>query len=143
MGTNYYYHDKEPCPCCKREYESKHIGKSSFGWCFSLHVYPDEGISDLDDWIKLFNEPGTYILDEYGNEISVEKILDVITNRRGASDSWDDFEKRILLLYSSEEDFHRRNYSERGPNYLLRHSLRGNCIKHGVGTWDCLINEFS
>ncbi len=25
MGTNFYWYEKPPCECCKREYEPKHI----------------------------------------------------------------------------------------------------------------------
>ena len=42
MGTNYYFEDSsEVCECCGRGAESLHIGKSSGGWCFSLHVMPE------------------------------------------------------------------------------------------------------
>lgn len=39
MGTNYYLYEKPACACCGREFGSKHIGKSSGGWCFSLEMY--------------------------------------------------------------------------------------------------------
>lgn len=50
MGTNYYLHTKPDCECCGRGFEPLHIGKSSGGWCFSLHVMPEDNINTLDDW---------------------------------------------------------------------------------------------
>ncbi len=50
MGTNYYLHEKPDCECCGRPFEALHIGKSSSGWCFSLHVMPEDMINTLDDW---------------------------------------------------------------------------------------------
>ena len=38
MGTNYYLNDR-------------HIGKSSAGWYFALHIYPEENINSLDEVI--------------------------------------------------------------------------------------------
>ena len=62
MGTNYYlYEGSEACPTCKRPFEPLHIGKSSAGWCFSLHVIPEEGINTLDDWRTRWGTPGTII----------------------------------------------------------------------------------
>ena len=37
-----------------------HIGKSSYGWHFSLCIYPELGINDLEDWKKLFSEYEIY-----------------------------------------------------------------------------------
>jgi hypothetical protein len=46
--------------------------------------------------------------------------------------------------YDSWLQFHQMNHSEKGPKGLLRHKIEGgHCIKHGVGTWDCILGEFS
>lgn len=81
MGTNYYL-ELDVCESCKKGTNSLHIGKSSHGWCFSLHIIPEEGINNLEDWISWFNKDKTIIRDEYGNIISFEKMLDEITNRK-------------------------------------------------------------
>jgi hypothetical protein len=152
MGTNYYLHKKPPCECCGREFESLHVGKSSGGWCFSLHVIPENGINTLEDWKKLWSAPGAYILDEYGKRVSIEDLEAEITERNGGNmfEWWDDpqwwlgiGERSFSFSYRSEADFHERNYSERGPNGLLRHRIGDRCIAHGEGTWDCLVGEFS
>ena len=79
MGTNFYVEPLPPCECCGRAYESKHIGNSSVGWCFSLHVYPDEGINTLQDWRKYLE--GKNIKDEYGNTITFDNLMERITKR--------------------------------------------------------------
>lgn len=81
MGTNYYLHQKDPCKHCGRAYESLHIGKSSGGWAFALHVDPENYINTLDDWRRLWNEPGTYIYDEDNEVISIEEMERCITQR--------------------------------------------------------------
>src|SRR6478609_5246869 len=80
MGTNYYLHENV-CPHCGRSDERLHIGKSSYGWVFALHVMPDSGIHGLPDWIDRWLKPGTLIRDEYGTEIKPEGMLKKITER--------------------------------------------------------------
>ena len=137
MGTNYYWHTN-CCDKCGRGDEPKHIGKSSGGWCFSLNVYPEQGIRDLGDWTERWAQPGTKIVDEYGDTQTPARMLSIVTER-----SWNNT-KKWWMGYADEADFHRQNHSESGPNGLLRHRIDGqSCIKHGEGTWDCLLGEFS
>jgi hypothetical protein len=136
MGINYYLRHNQ-CKCCNR-YDELHIGKSSAGWCFSLHVIPEKNIHDLEDWEKLFNESGNTIFDENDEKVSVEAMIIIITNRE-----WG-YSGTPPPGYKSWECFHNSNHSEDGPNHLIRHKLKpGWCIKHGTGTWDCLVGEFS
>jgi len=81
MGCNFYLTAKPPCDHCGRAHERLHIGKSSAGWCFSLHVDPDNGINDLDDWVRLWSEPGATIVNEYGETIAPDAMLKIITER--------------------------------------------------------------
>lgn len=146
MGTNYYWVPQEPCPHCGRPYPGLHIGKSSAGWCFSLHVYPEcdvekpeDVIADLDDWRKRWAQPGSYIENEYCERISPADMEKWITERgpRGSLG-------HCPTGYSSWEDFHYQNDSQEGPNGLLRHRVDGrHCIRHGAGTWDLCIGGFS
>ena len=132
MGTNYYLHTKAACKTCGRPFEAKHIGKSSGGWCFSLHVIPDEGIYDLPDWEKLWKKRGSFIVDEYGDRVSKEKMMEIITKREWkGGEQW-------------SHDQYTYNHAVPGPNGLARHRLgNGFCIQHGAGTWDCVLGEFS
>lgn len=141
MGTNYYLNPQK-CVCgncsCGSKPERLHIGKSSIGWCFALHVIPEKGINDLEDWILLWNKSGSFIKDEYGDVITPEKMLSGVTDR-----SHPDFGFSPPDCMSWDE-FHQKNHSEFGPNGLLRSRIDGvHCVKHGSGTWDCHLGEFS
>lgn len=147
MGTNYYWYEKAACPCCKRPFEPLHIGKSSAGWCFSLHIYPEKNINNLDDWKLLLNQSESYILDEYNIPISFSEMVETITNRVGVID-WenvnDKYFQELYGDYTSEANFHATNSSQRGPNGLLRHRISPyHYIGHGKGTWDYIISDFS
>lgn len=66
MPTNYYLHKKtDTCPTCGHREPPQHIGKSSVGWCFTLRIDPERGITDLDDWIAKWSAPDVYIQDEF------------------------------------------------------------------------------
>lgn len=150
MGTNYYFRTGKICSECGHSSgEELHIGKSSGGWCFALRVYPERNINNLSDWINYIDsnlssdDPGT-IVDEYGHKYNLSDLLLKIMNRRNSVP----FDEKITVWvhagYTDEEDFHRINCSERGPNNLLRHKVKwGNCIGHGEGTWDLLDGDFS
>lgn len=129
MGTNYYLHRKV-CEWCGRGDEPLHIGKSSAGWCFALHVIPDLGITDLNKWEPLFAEEGAVIKNEYDEILPADEMLNIITNRfwRKRQDS---------------EQWYKDNDAMPGPNGLARHTIFRNCVMHGEGTWDCIVGEFS
>lgn len=142
MGTNFYWHNEErpACECCHRPFvtETIHIGKSSVGWCFSLHV-TDE-IKSLDDWKEIWASKSGFIKNEYDEIISVEEMLNIITNRKGINNFSKEFSNNY---YNSWSHFHRTNTSEPGPNGLLRHVVNEHCIGHGDGTWDLIYSSFS
>lgn len=148
MGTNYYLVKKEAETCSKcghtKQANLLHIGKSSVGWCFALHVIPKENINSLEDWIELINNPQYSIINEYNNSIESYALINLIVNRKGKH-NWNYFP---INMYESNpirtwEEFHRINHSEEGPNGLLRHKIYRDCIGHGEGTWDLLTGEFS
>jgi len=132
MGTNYYLQQGVTK-------NRLHIGKSSVGWCFKLHVYPEnpELPQNLGDWRGLFVKPGNKILDQYGEFLTVEAMLSRIEDRSGNSPS-------IPLGYPSWTAYYRSNYALPGPNGLIRSSVDGyHCVGHGAGTWDLIAGEFS
>jgi len=131
MGTNFYLYEEKACPTCGHCKEPRHIGKSSAGWCFSLHVYPEEGINSFADWRALISNPDYLIQDEYGDIISREELLERIEER-----SW---ERKGDSTFN-----YAANSAEKGPNGLVRHKIDGRrCIGHGEGTYDYMIGDFS
>lgn len=158
MGTNFYLLEKPACDHCGRgATEGLHIGKSSGGWCFSLHVYPPDGretykLSDYGlgvasimspkDWEPLFKKYG--VIDEYGRQVEPDEMMSIITDR--------------LPTYGVEVDVHRRYYPNQPPGQgpheggaiekdgrcLIRHQVdHSHCIGIGDGTWDMIVGEFS
>ena len=114
IGTNFYAH-REACPHCRRSQSKYHIGKSSGGWCFSIHVDRFEGVENLADLYKILEAPGTVILDEYDREISLEDMKYIIERH---------------------EPCHLKK--------LQRHPIDGRlCVGHGEGNSDYLKGEFS
>ena len=114
MGINYYFYIRPKCPTCYRPFEPMHMGKSSAGWCFSLHIYPDLGIKDLSDWVDFIGKYDLgYIEDEYGNTRTLEYFLNIVRERE-----W-----------------------KGGPP--MRHDVDRFCVGHGKGTWDLFEREFS
>ena len=131
MSTN-YYHVKpasDPCACCKR-FDPEvvtHVGLSSTGWTFALHVTDD--LKSLDDWKAKFKEHGSLIRDEYNRVVPVEEMLSIITERG--------FRREQPFDYNS-------NFAEPGPCGLARRKVDGKyCIGQGEGTWDLCAGDFS
>lgn len=129
MGTNYYWYPKPPCETCLRPYEPLHIGKSSAGWCFALHLVPEEDIESLSNWRDRFALGE--VRDEYGRDITADEMVAIITDREWARAA--DWSPRV---YES-------NHAEPGPNNLIRHKIGHGCIAHGDGTYDLIVGEFS
>jgi hypothetical protein len=111
MGTNYYLTEKI-CPTCGRG-NRLHIGKSSYGWCFALHVIPEMGIDDIGDWRAHWTRPDSLIEDEYGDKLTPEEM-----------------ESKIL------QRSHPKGL-ERSPIDGVH------CVGHGVGTYDLIAGEFT
>lgn len=140
MGTNYYLYERGDLinRLVQDEPKERHIGKSSGGWCFALRVYPDEGINTLTDWYKLMKKDNNVIKDEYGHELEMSYMLDVIMNR-----SW---KERVFYPTDrcpTEAVMLELNQAVYGPNNLLRARIGQHCSGHGPGTWDLIPGDFS
>jgi len=130
MGTNYYL-NRNVCPHCQRSEKRLHIGKSSAGWCFSLHVIPEEGLNSLEDWQAAWSVSDAVIADEYGSTLTPTDMTKIITERSRVGEP---FTPKGLM----------RNLAEAGPNGLARSANDGShCVGHGTGTWDLIAGEFS
>lgn len=147
MGTNYYWHAGNGCDRCGSGEDVIHVGKSSCGWCFALHVKrppggdydrdPDNLPEDLEGWTELFQKPGSFIRNEYGETVTVEFMLRQIMQRDGTGGIKEDAE------------WYARNYAKPGPKGLARHTGDGS---YGMvigrpgpdnETWDYSYGEFS
>lgn len=137
MGTNYYLEGYKPRKLASEPAEQKlHIGKSSYGWAFALHVIPEQGIRDLPDWTKLFHEGGTRIVDEYNREISRAEMVGIIVDRT----------RLVPNEPRKDQAFLDRNhavYDEHGQLLRFQISKEARCIGHGGGSWDLIEGEFS
>jgi len=143
MGTNYKMVEKSKrCEHCGHSHEDAkiHVGKSSWGWCFSLRV--DDEYHCPADYYRLM-ENGTHLCeDEYGELVSLEALRSTIEDRKGHSERSDDDYRK--MGYASRYDFFTRNNAAPGPNGLLRHSRDGrHCVVNGEGTWDGIRGYFS
>ena len=123
MGTNYYAHE-EICPHCHSVKET-HIGKSSGGWAFSLHVTDD--LPDWPSWQAYLQGPGIKIQNEYGEDVPFEELEMIITQRL----PW-----HLDLGTRQEEDGHSKYDPDIG---LFRHP--GGVVPGE--TYDLVEGEFS
>jgi hypothetical protein len=134
MGMNYYHFDPSDmvtcCECGQQVPKKRHIGKSSGGWCFSLHVGDDCPMT-INEWQALLMKPSTYIQNEEREVVTVKEMLETITKRAWRRDR--------PMPY---EDM-RKNHAVPGPNGLLRHQVGEHCIAHGDGTYDYIRGSFS
>jgi hypothetical protein len=141
VGTNYYLYTKGTLldRLTGKQEDEIHIGKSSGGWCFSLRIHPELGINSLTDWYKVWRRNKAVIRNEYGEEVSIEEMIDVVTKRKRHRQPFVPSNG-----YVSGEDFLVRNHAVYGPHGLLRHTIDGrHCIAHGPGTWDLIKGDFS
>ncbi len=140
MGTNYYARKMENvCSHCGRgdTVEQLHVGKSSGGWCFALHVIPERGLNSLEDWKAYLQQNCIALYSDSDIMIEHHELIKIITER-----SWPN--KQLPSSYRSWRDFHALNHSFDGPNDLVRYAIdRTHCVGHGDGTWDLMIGEFS
>ncbi len=135
MGKNYYCVEP-PCPCCKRDGERLHIGKSSAGWVFALHIHPDRGLHSLEYWEQFWADK--QIEDEYGSAVNPERMRAVICDRKRPEISGSAF------VPQRDDLWFRENGAICGPNGLARSKVDGrHCIAHGNGTYDFHIGDFS
>lgn len=138
MGCNFYL---------KKATQEFHIGKSNRGWYFLLAVYPEHGISNFDDWKKLFLDPESEIYDENGEKILPTEMISCIASRSfPGEDSAEEIMKRdkknfetrkkvaALLhkenMYNSYEDYMMAQHAEYGIKGLWRRREEENYILH-------------
>jgi hypothetical protein len=115
VGTNYYFRNDEGIYW--------HVGKSSLGWCFAMHV--DKDLKDITDLIRYLDEflPDK-IVDNNGTEYTAAELLGVIL-LRGVGET--PRSKRT-------DTYLRTNHAVLGPQGLLRYeiSVTSRCVGHAI-----------
>jgi hypothetical protein len=148
MGINYYLKKKNHlADAAARHGTGLHIGQSAYGWAFSLHVVP--GIAEnLEDWKDLWSSRPFVIVDEYGNKVSKEEMLSIVTERGTLSPEheYSSHKRRSPEIPKDEwdKDTHLRRHIPE-----VRADERGcveykelNKINWGLG-YDLLVGEWS
>ena len=77
MGTNYYTASNY-CDHCKQYKEDLHIGKDSYGWCFSFQGYKHIRLTSWKEWKEYLKEQ--IIVNEYGEIVKYEDFVSLIEN---------------------------------------------------------------
>lgn len=143
-----YYSDLE---ALEKEYEYLiHIGKNSVGWHFSLCIYPDLNINNLEDWKELFNS--CTIIDENYKVIKPEEMLSIINKEyykerplqeESELKSINDLNAKLgHRIYDSYDDLLKDNSAERGFYGLWAHKYGD--FTRTDGAYDLTTNwEFS
>lgn len=136
MSTNYYLL-KAPNLIERLsgvEPEPRHIGTSSIGWCFLLRIYPEDGITTIRDWYKLWTRPRNIIVDEHSYKIITDRFIEIVTKRDDPP-----------YVLSPRPDHHctTTGYGyERHPCGLARMKVGyEGCVGHG-GTYDYVEGDF-
>ena len=148
MGTNYYA-QLDVCESCGHPAHQLHIGKSSMGWCFSLHMHPECGLETWDNWVSFLK--GKRIVDEYGSKISRRQFMEIVTKRRGnVGKGPPPFKFPVLSRsensrYQSWDEFAAETHGFIDHEFnLLRHvPCAGHVVGHGPGPYDYLVGDFS
>lgn len=81
MGRNFYWSDEtQEERQEEREKHWLHIGKSSAGWLFSMHVIPSEDIESWNDWQSVLQASGK-IFDDSHNVVTFEELRQIVEDR--------------------------------------------------------------
>lgn len=125
MGTNYY------CKTGRKDTyhsfdvdEILHVGKSSYGWYFTLQIYPEKNLTTLRDWIPLLQNG--VIRNEYGEDISYDEMLDCIL--RQGTWNWDFSDRPGVtehhIGYDTVRGERGLHYVQYDPNYYNEYICR-------------------
>ena len=95
MGTNYYQRT-DICESCQR-FKERHIGKNSMGWQFSFRGYKSyedvPKITSFEDWKRELQADGK-IFNEYGEEFTFDKFVELVESKKTAPNNHYDYCKR-------------------------------------------------
>lgn len=113
MGTNYYAKtgEKKTVTCdCGFEHiidEELHIGKKSYGWKFTMHIIPEQGINNLEDWKPILQK--SEIRDEYGRPVTYDEMIKIIVGDYVDKGEQPYVKDKICSLYSEYDTMYDPN----------------------------------
>lgn len=139
MGTNYYVKTGEKY--VKNGWlteEIYHIGKSSYGWYFALHVIPWAGLNSFEDWKEYLK--GKTIHDEYGRKVSYSRMIKTIL-RDSKDESWGKQSNYEEGLVVSDDGDYKTCVGKYGLHYCIG---RGACLDrvNGDGCYTLVEGDF-
>lgn len=70
MSTNFYAY----LPAYR---EIRHLGQRAGGWQFLFRAYPDQGIRDIQSWLRQLDGV-EWIQDEYSREYDADEFLEAV-----------------------------------------------------------------
>jgi hypothetical protein len=146
MGINIYFVEEY-----KEEIELEsqwiHIGKSSAGWYFSLHIYPlgirDDDINVInnwDDWKAFINSSNGKIYTEDHYEITFEQLRSKVEDRKllDVQKFKEDTLKQLKLgIFGYDKNTNLLYITN--DRYIYEHG----CESIGNGPWCCSKHNFS
>lgn len=155
MGTNYYavFDEKDvlPAPACDDGPNIVHLGKSSIGWRFSLHVYPEQGIMNLLDVMSDILFTARRIQDEYKVNYTIAEFLEIVTERERKVtypiDIPAPLQSYIYRIHNREDlvEYYRDHlgYELDDKNLIIHPIDRDHCIGNAKNrTFDFIIGQF-
>jgi hypothetical protein len=123
MGMNYYFVEGE---------KRLHIGKSSSGWYFLMHIYPH--IPNWDAWQNyIIQHRKGRIVCESGNECSLDQLTEQVEERKG-----DDADILTLTLMDQME----KEQIEMDPQTHLFRTHSNIYTQKREGTWEYVNYDF-
>lgn len=113
MSTSYYFHtNRGTCLHCDTDLnEVIHLGQSAGGWKFKLEIHPyrEPSITSWEDWLTFISKhPSGMIVDEYGEEISVAEMHNMV------------MDPSATLRRSHVSEYPCANYIEKNVSHLYR-----------------------
>lgn len=123
MGMNYYFRpddvpaiNRNLALCLEsRDFDADdwtpeiHLGKSSMGWAFLLHVYPGK-IDNWDEMVQYLSSTPGRIANEVGVHVTVADFVSIVESRRETQNrSYRD----SYSFYCPKMNLHRSRVNER------------------------------
>ena len=86
--------------------ELHHIGKKSYGWCFSLHAIPKYDLRELGRWTAfLMSDKVVRIFDEYENDYTWTEMVQIIIDDKTWNGKEPQRHNREGVILNGEEHY--------------------------------------